>query len=268
MSLSVPTSRRLVFLIVLLSVAVPLLFNADLTHSATPETKQVYANIDSLTEGSLILVSFDFEASSLPEVRPLAEAILNHALRNGLRVVGVSLFAEGTALGEQMLTQAAVKAGKRYGHDYAYLGFRPQYTAAILGMGESISQEFPLDYFGAPLSTLPIFARVSNYDQIATVVSVADGSMPTYWAEYAVAPYGVSLQVALTATMATAYYPYLESGQIKGLLAGLKGAAEYELLLGNPGGGKRGLFALSISQAVLILIIVAGNIGDWRRRRS
>jgi hypothetical protein len=198
----------------------------------------------------------------------LAEAVLNHAFKRDLIVVGLSLFAEGTALGEQMLRRAAVTHGKSYGIDYAYLGFRPQYTAAILGMGESIAGEFPLDYYGDPVESLPIFEQLQDYDQVGMVVSVADGSMPTYWTEYAVAPYGVQLEVALTATMATAYYPYLSSGQITGLLAGLKGAAEYELLLAKPGGGARGLFALSVSQAVLILVILVGNIADLRRRRG
>jgi hypothetical protein len=268
MNLSTTTIRRLLFLIVLLAVALPLMIRVNLTQSASPETKQAFENVDTLQEGSIILVSFDFEASSLPEVKPLAEALLNHAFRKNLRVLGVSLFAEGTALGEQIMRRVAKAYNKVYGADYVYLGFRPQYTAAILGMGESIAGEFPLDYFGTPVENLPLFAHLTNYDQISLVVSIADGSMPTYWAEYAVAPYGARFETLLTATMATAYYPYLSSGQFVGLVAGLKGAAEYELLLGKPGGGKRGLLALSVSQVVMILIIVAGNIADYRRRRE
>jgi hypothetical protein len=244
------------------------MIDADLTHSASPEIEQAYANLDSLPAGSVIIVSFDFEASSLPEVKPLAETILHHAFSRDLRVIGVSFFAEGTALGEQILSQTATLHGKQYGLDYAYLGFRPLYWTAMLNMGESIAGEFPLDYHGEDVITLPLFQEVRNYDQIGLVVSVADGSMPTYWVEYAVTSFDVNLEVALTATMATAYYPYLASGQIKGLLAGLKGAAEYELLSSRPGGGKRGLLALSVSQAVLILIIVAGNVADYRRRRN
>lgn len=268
MNLSTTTTRRLIFLITLVAAALPLLIKVNLAHTATPETHQAFDNIENLPANSILLVSFDFEASSLPEVKPLAEAVLNHAFRKNLRVVGVSLFAEGTALGDQILRGIARSHGKTYGIDYAYLGFRPQYTAAILGMGESIVAEFPTDYYGTPVDSLPLFDDLRNYDQVALVASVADGSMPTYWTEYAVAPYGVDFEVALTATMATAYYPYLASGQIRGLLAGLKGAAEYERLLGRTGGGTRGLLALSVSQVALILIIVVGNIAERRRRKS
>ncbi len=266
--MSVTRTRHIIFLLVALAVACPLLFDIDLSHSASPETRQAFANIDTLPAGSIVMISFDFEASAMPEVRPLAEATLNHCFRNNLHLVGVSLFAEGTALGAQMLESLAREYDRAYGTDYIYLGFRPQYQAAILAMGESIAAEFPEDYYGNPVEELPIFDTLVNYDQIALVISVTDGSMPTYWAEYAVARYGANLQVALTATMATAFYPYLDSGQIKGLLAGLKGAAEYEQLLQMEGGGSRGLLALSVSQTVVILVILAGIFGDYRRRRS
>lgn len=261
-------TRHLIFLIIFLAVAVPLLFNLDLKHGASPETLQAFANIDSLPPGANVMISFDFEASALPEVGPLAQAMINHCFNKDLHIIGLSLFAEGTALGEQMLRRAAKEHGKKYGEDYVYLGFRPQYQSAILGMGESIATVFPQDYFGKPLSNFPIFRELSNYDQIALVISVTDGSMPTYWAEYAVASYNVNLQVALTATMATAFYPYLDSGQIKGMLAGLKGAAEYEQLLQVKGGGGRGLLALSVSQTAVIFVILAGIFIDYRRRRS
>lgn len=260
-------TRYLIFLIVFLAVAIPLLLNLRIGGTPSPETRQAFANIDTLAPGSVVMISFDFEASALPEVSPLATAILNHCFNKGLHVIGVSLFAEGTALGAQMLRQAARRYDKQYGSDYAYLGFRPQYQAAILSLGDSIVGEFPTDYYGDPTAPMPIFRNIANYDQVALVISVADGSMPTYWAEYAVAKFGVHFEAALTATMATAYYPYLDSGQIKGLLVGLKGAAEYEQLLKIKGGGGRGLLALSVSQTVIVLVILAGIIGDYRQRR-
>jgi len=259
--------RRLIFLVILLAVALPLIFNIDLTGRVTDETRQMFDNIEMLQSHSILMVSFDFEASSIAEVRPLAEAILEHACRKELRVVGVSLFAEGTALGEQMLAQVAKKHQLQYGVDYVYLGFRPQYVAAILAMGESIVDEYPADYFGNATAVMPIFRDLKNYNQVDLVVSIADGSMPTYWTEYAVARYDVNLEVALTASMATAFYPYLSSGQIKGLTAGLKGAAEYESLLDCKGGGRRGMFAQSVSQSVVILVIIAGNVVEYFNRR-
>lgn len=261
------SARHIIFLIVGIAVALPIVFNIRLGGTVTPETRQVFANIDSLAPGSIVMVSFDFEASSFAEVRPLADVIVKHAFDKNLRVVALSLFAEGSALGEQLLMKIAQESGKVYGTDYVYLGFRPQYQAAILAMGESIKNEFPLDYHGAATTSLPLMAEVDNYGDIALVTSVADGSMPTYWVEYAVTPHRVKLQSLLTATMATSFYPYLASGQISGIAAGLKGASEYESLLGVDGAGARGLFAQSVSQFAIVLLIIAGNVFErWRRR--
>ncbi len=259
--------RHVVFIIIGIAVTLPIIFNIHLDSTVTPETQQVYANIDSLPAGAVIMVSFDFEASSFAEVRPLSEVIIKHAFAKNLRIVAVSLFAEGAALGEQLLSSLAQSTGKVYGVDYVYLGFRPQYQAAILAMGESISREFPTDYFGNATAGQSLMSEVDNYGDIALIISVADGSMPTYWVEYAVTPHQAKFQTVLTATMATSFYPYLASGQIKGIAAGLKGAAEYESLLGHEGAGSRGLLAQSVSQFAIVLIIIAGNVIERMRRR-
>ncbi len=259
--------RHLVFLVVLLATAIPLLLNVRLTHSASDETKNFFANIDSLSAGSAVLLSFDFEASAFAEIKPLTEAVIGHCFRRNLRIVGLSLFAEGAALGEQTLSRIAREKGKTYGTDYVYLGFRPQYQAAILAIGESLPREFPVDYFGGSTASMPVLSGIVNYEQVALVMSIADGGMPTYWVDYAVTRYHARLQTVLTATMATSFYPYLSSGQIQGLLAGLKGAAEYELLLNESGGGGRGLLAQSVSQMAILAIIIAGNVAGYLSRR-
>jgi hypothetical protein len=262
------SARHAVFMVVALAVILPIVFNVHLHNTVTPETRQVFANIDSLPPGAVLMLSFDFEASSFAEVRPLADVMIRHAFSRNLRIVAVSLFAEGSSLGGQLLASLAGQAGKEYGRDYVYLGFRPQYQAAILAMGESIKAEFPTDYYGQPTGELELLKGVDNYDSIALVTSIADGSMPTYWVEYAVTPHHVNFQTVLTASMATSFYLYISSGQIKGVAAGLKGAAEYEVLYGREGAGSRGLLAQSVSQFAIVLIILAGNLVERLRRRS
>ncbi|MGC9317013.1 MAG: hypothetical protein ACP5KN_03125 [Armatimonadota bacterium] len=74
--------------------------------------------------------------------------------------------------------------------------------------------------------------------------------------------------------MATDLYPYLQSHQLVGLINGLKGAAEYELLLGLEGEdapGMLGMSAQSIAHLLIIVLVIVGNIayfasGRHRRR--
>lgn len=259
-------NRRLIFILITLAVAIPLVIKIGLPNNVTKEVRQVYQEIDQLDSGSVVLISFDHEASSLPEVKPMAVAILRHCFSKNLKVIGLALLAEGTAIGDGILREMAKEYDKKYGMDYLFLGFRPQSQAAILGMGEDIKRVFPLDYTNIPLDQIPMMNEVKNYQDISLIISVADGDMPTYWVDYAVSRYHKKVATAVAAVMATSFYPFLASGQIVGLLGGLKGAAEYEILIKRPGMGQRGMDAQSVSHLVIILLVILGNATYFLKR--
>jgi len=261
-------SRQLIFVLIALSVAVPLVIRIGLSNEVTSEVMQVYEEIDRLDPGSVVLISFDHEASSLPEVKPMAQAFLRHCFAKKLKVIGLALLAEGTAIGEQILRETADEYEAGYGENFVFLGFRPQFQAAILGMGEDMERVFPEDYSSTPLVRLPMMRNVRNYEDIALIISVSDGDMPVWCVDYAVSRYHKRLAVAATAVMATSFYPFLSSGQMIGLLGGLKGAAEYEILIEKPGMGQRGMDAQSVCHLVIILLVIVGNVGYFRRRSS
>ena len=260
-------SRRLIFVLIAFSVAIPLVIKIGLPNDVTSEVMQVYKELDQLDSASVVLISFDHEASSLPEVKPMAVAILHHCFSKDLKVVGLALLAEGTAIGDEILREIAKEYDKEYGKDYLFLGFRPQYQAAILGMGEDIKRVFPQDYKNISLDQIPMMRDIKNYQDVSLIISVADGDMPAYWVDYAVSRYHKKVATAVTAVMATSFYPFLASGQIVGLLGGLKGAAEYEILIEKPGMGQRGMDAQSVSHLVIILLVILGNAGYFLRRK-
>jgi hypothetical protein len=261
-------SRQIIFVLIALSVAVPLVIKLGLPNQVTSEVTAVYDEINQLDSGSVVLISFDHEASSLPEIKPMAQAILRHCFERKLKVVGIALLAEGTAIGEQILRETAGEYGAKYGASYVFLGFRPQQQAAILGMGEDLRRVFPEDYSGKSLLKIPMMKKIESYKDISLIISVADGDMPVWWVDYAVSRYHKKLATACTAVMATSFYPFLSSGQIVGLLGGLKGAAEYEILIDKPGMGQRGMDAQSVCHLVIILLVIAGNVGYFIKKPS
>jgi hypothetical protein len=263
-------SRRWVFALMGVGVIAALIIKPGLPLRITSDTRDVFATIESLDSTNVVMISFDHEASSLPEVRPLAQAVVDHCFRRKIPVVGLALFSEGTAAGYSLLVERSQEFDRAYGTGWVYLGFRPQYASAILGMGERIGDVFEADYEGNALASLPLSERVRNYEDIDLVISVADGSMPTYWVEYARSRYDQRVVAALTAVMVTSFLPYLESGQLDGILAGLKAAAEYEDLLGTPGAGTRGMDAQSVAHGIIVVLIIVGNVRLWmgRKRRT
>jgi hypothetical protein len=260
-------NRRLIFILMALSVATPLIFKIGFPNKVTREVRRVYQEIDQLDSGSVVIISFDHEASSLPEVKPMVVAILRHCFSKDLKVIGLALLAEGTAIGDGILREVAKEYDKEYGKDYVFLGFRPQYQAAILGMGEDIKRVFPQDYKNISLGQMPMMRGIKNYQDVSLIITVADGDMPAYWVDYAVSRYHKKVATAVTAAMATSFYPFLASGQIVGLLGGLKGAAEYEILIQKPGMGQRGMDAQSVSHLVIILLVILGNASYFLRRK-
>ncbi|MBI5266374.1 MAG: hypothetical protein HY851_03995, partial [candidate division Zixibacteria bacterium] len=190
-------ARHWIFLGLLVVVVVTILLNLTTKVTPSEETRKLYRIIDSLPAGSTRRISFDHEASALPEIRPLTLAILRHAFSRGHRLIGVALLAEGTGIGYRALEQTAAEYGKTYGADHAYLGFQPQSIAAILSMGESIKATFPRDYLGAPYDSVPLLASTVNYKQIAIVISIADGSLSQQWIEYGHARFDIPASIRL-----------------------------------------------------------------------
>jgi len=261
-------SRHLVFLGLFVLIAVVMLIGGGSEVKVSPQTQKMYDFLDSLPRGSVVMVSFDHEASSLPEIRPIAEALLRHAYSRDQKLVGVALMAEGTLIGYRLMESTAREYDKNYGEDFVFLGFKPQYVAAILSMAESIEATFPEDYFGTPVGQLPLMEGVDNYQDVAAVMSIADGSFTTHWIEYGRIRHNLTVIAGVTAAMVTTYDPYLASGQLETMIGGLRGAAEYEQLIGVPGGGGRGMPAQTASHIYVLLMIVAGNVAWWMSRRK
>ncbi len=261
-------SRHWAFIGLFVVVTAAMLIHIPMKLRISPNTQKMFNYIDSLPAGSVLIVSFDHEASSLPEIRPLSQAILRHAFKKDLKLIGVSLLSEGTLIGYRMMRNTAKEYGREYGKDYVYLGFRPQYIAAILSMGESIEQTYPQDYLGQPYASYPLTKLVKNYDDVSAVISIADGNFTTHWIEYGAARYHVRVLAAVTAAMVTSYDPYLASGQLYSMVGGLVGAAEYEKLLGIGGGGSRGMLAQTSSHLYVILLIIIGNVIYFSERKK
>lgn len=260
--------REVIYILIVAAITVPLFLPLGLKQRVTPEVEKFYRSIEELPAGSTVLVSFDFEASTVAETKPLAYAVVRQLFSKDIFVVSLSMLAEGTGLGYDFLTKIAQEYSKRYGEDYLFLGFRPQYQATILGLGEDFSKVFPKDYSGHELSTLQLTQKVKNYVDIAMIISIADGDLPQYWVDYAQTRYQKKVLAAVTAVMATTYYPYLSSGQFSGLVGGLKGAAEYESLLGQPGLGSKGMEAQSLGHILIIFLIIAGNLTLLAKRNK
>jgi len=103
---------------------------------------------------------------------------------------------------------------------------------------------------------------------VPLLIDVAAGPEVDRWIRLAQPTYRFKAAFGATAVMAPAYYPYLDSGQLSGLLVGMRGGAEYEELLGAPGQATQGMTLQSMAHLLVAALVILGNIGYVVGRRA
>lgn len=262
--------RRWLYLVMLAAVVLPFLLHLELpVGKPSPSTTSVYDYIDELPAGSVIQIAFDYAPASMPELEPMAKAIVRHAFRKNHRILAMTLHPQGALMIKRVIDAIGAEMDKEYGVDWVNAGYKPGGVAVILGMARDIPEVYAnTDALGNRLSTLPMMKGIVTYDDIALMVDIASNSLPFAWVAYAHEQYNLSVAAGVTAVMATDLYPYWTSGQLVGVINGLKGAAEYEQLVGAPGLGLLGMSSQSICHVLIILFIVLGNVGYFLKRRK
>lgn len=261
--------RRLIFLLIAVVTLLPLLYPLGLPIRVSPEVRAVYNYIENLPERSVLLLSLDFDPASKPELHPMALAILRHAFRKNLRVIGMTMWITGTSLAESVFAQVAQEQSKERGKDYVFLGWGPGGANVIISMGQNLQAAFPTDYYGVKTSELPALKNVRSLRDVQYTVSLSAGSPGLEsWYVFGKEKYGFELGGGCTAVSAPGLYPLIDTGQINGLLGGLRGAAEYETLVDIKGNATAGMDAQSATHFLIIVLIVVCNLFYFLTRQE
>ena len=260
--------RRLIFLLIGLGTALPLLFPVNLPVTVTPRVQAFHDTIEALPEGSRVLLSLDFEPDTMAELMPMAKSVLRHCFRKNLKVIVITLYPSGPGLAEEAVRVASEAEKKVRNVDYAFLGYKSGFQTVMIGIGESIRQQFPVDFYHTPLDSIPVMRGVDSYKQIDLVVNLTASSAAEYWIQFAVGRNGKPLILGMTAVMATDYYPYLSSRQVLGMIGGMKGAAEYERILDLFGDARRGMDAQSMVHVIVAALVLLGNVAFLASKRD
>ena len=262
--------RRILFVALAVAIVVPLLVPLPLPLAVSPMVRDLYDAVEQVPDHSIVLVSADYDPAGKPELDPFYLALMHQLGRKDLRVVILSLWAAAPPLTEQVLLDVGFETtyGKKRGVDFVHLGFKEGRQIVMKAMGQSIRQTFPKDYEGHPVADVPLMREVDTFRDIALLVDVSAGNPGVKeYVQVVQSRYGIRMVGACTAVSGPDYVPYYKAGQLLGLAAGMKGAAEYEKLVGHPGSATTGMAAQSASHVLLIAFIFFGNVMYFRARR-
>ncbi len=266
--------RRVVFLYVGIAVALPLFMTLSQKITVSPEVEAVYNTLEGLPKGSKVLVSFDYDPPSAPELQPMAEAFLYYCFAHDLKVIMMGLWPQGPmqanlAIEEVLKNEKIESKNLKYGEDYVNLGFQTGYEFVIQRMGSDFRSMFPTDYRGTPYEQIPLVKNVKNFSNIDYCFNLSAGFPGTReWVQIAVDRYGVILGAGNTAVQAPQMYPFMRAGQLVGLLGGMVGAAEFELLTKWIGKGTKFMISQSFAHVIVIAFIIIGNVAFFRSERK
>ena len=263
--------RRWIFLIIAAVVIVPLIFPVGLPIRPTDTTKNVYDSIEKLPAGSKVLLSVEYSPSTRPENHPMTISILRHLFKNNHKVFITCLWPDGQFMAQDAINQVAKQEfNKTYGVDYVFLGFRPGNEAVVKGIVSNLRKLYTVDVYQKKIDEIPLMKGINNFKDFDFLFSSSAGFPGTIeWVQYASDPTGIPMASGVTSIQVNEVMPYVQAGQMVGVLAGMPGAAEYEALINQKGTATSGMDAQSVAHLVIVLFIILGNVSFFiERNRS
>jgi len=283
--------RRYIFLVIFLAVAVPIFLKLKIDIRVTDEVNAFYKAIAELSSGTRVLVACDYDPGSEPELQPMTEAGFRYFITNKIRFIIIGLWPQGpmqankalVAINEARDEYIVVNDEKlyfgtdlvvvgsdtaRYGIDFVNLGFQAGNELVIQRMGSSVRAAFQTDLrFGKPIEDFDIMRglnKLSDFDFIYNISAGYPGTVE--WVQFAVDRFHVPCGSGSTAVQAPQVYPYLDTGQLSGLMGGMKGAAELEKLVGFKDKATMSMVSQTAAHIFVVLFIVIGNLAYFATR--
>lgn len=274
--------RKVIFIMTFLAVAVPMFYPLHLPIVPEESVESIFKKIEAIPEGSKVLLSFDYDPASKPECHPMAIANLRHIFKKNLKAVIVQLWPFGGAMASEAILEIKKEFKEIYnreieeGVDYCILGYKVGGAILIQQSGDDFNGTFLEDINGRKASELPLTKDVKNIKDFELILSYSAGDPGIkQWVMIADAQYKVPVAGGVTAVTAPEISPYLNSGQLLGLMAGLRGAADYETMVIKKfppfsdyvNSAIAGMDPQNIVHLMIIIFIIIANIIYWHDKK-
>lgn len=216
---------------------------------------RVRATLDAMREAPLVVVGFDPDVGTYPEIRPTVRVLLGDLLARDAQLVFVSLTPEGRAL--LVAELGRLEAGGTDPSAIVDLGFVSGAEAALVSLSRSVRAPGAQEVVGARLDAFGLGA--------ADLIVVVGGNDlgPRTWVEQALPRVGQPPTVAVAPTiLLPELVPYVESGQLDGLIATPMDGASYRAAVdpeGQGGGTDRPPDPLALLLGMLVAVGVIGQ---------
>lgn len=243
---------------------------------AWPGVESAFTAIENLPTGSVVLVNWAYDPSFAGEMDQAVLPVLEHLLRQDLRLVFISQLPGGPATARRMLAAASrdLPSPRQAGSSPIQAGYLPGGVSALPLLGEAPARSLPADIQGRTLTNRESLAALETGSAGLLLIVAASAEEVQRWLEQ-IQPLNPAPLVAVTSAAADPpLRPYADSGQIVGLVSGYAGGIAYRQRLGDlissdqQESQRRQISAQNWALAVLLLVAVAGNLSALYERRE
>ena len=265
------TMRPFIYVLLCLAVLIPFLLPYDLTQAtfniAGTPAAEFYDTLQKIPANSTVLLSFDYDPSLSGEMDLQATAIARDLVKRGVKIIAVSTLETGPQIAQRILDPLARASGNyKYGSNYliVYLPGHEAGLAQLAAAGLTSTTDF-VDQ--KPVAQFLTAAKIRNLSDLSLVIELAGTEEPLKtWVEQVQPRAGVRLAAAVSAAVEPKARAYRNAHQLTAMMAGLLGAAQFEVLDNQPGLAVISVNAQTAAQLVIVFFIVLGNIVFWISR--
>lgn len=271
--------RRIIFLIVFLALSIPLLLKYTVPPAQMNDAELFFKMVDDyqVQAGDYAFVALDFGPNSQAENFPQAQVVIEHLMRKRLPVILFSIYYQAEPFLKMIPERVAAELKDEnptekweYGRDWVNLGYRPGASLLIQAIPRSrnLAELFERDVRGNLLRDLPAFSGLRKLEQIKILAQFTSlvGAFDAYLQFFKKEDYVPLFGHGCTSITIPDAFIYLDSGQIKGLLGGVAGAAWYSHLLSQRYPDRKQdqslviNTGLGVAQLLIIFLIILGNV--------
>lgn len=268
--MNIITTRRIIFVLVFIILAFGVMFSDKIIPKklVTSPVKSIYDFIEESSPDDVVLLSLNYSPGSDAELTPMTKALTRHLFTKNVKFVYFTFDQRGLTLVSNTVNEVAKEMNKERNKDFVSLGFIPQPTNAIILMGTNFKRLVPKTEDGVPLDEVDFLKNIKTLSNFRLVIDITPaGTIDGWWIPLGVELYRIKLAGGCTGVMGTDYYPYTQTGQLVGIMAGVTGAFQYEALIKNPDLAYKRMVPQLFIHVFIIIIILLGNAQYLYKKR-
>lgn len=260
--------NRVFYWILFIGLMVPFVRPLALPVVITEQTQTLYDGLLEVQPGEVVVINIAAGVGSWPEVLSPLVASVKLLVEQDVKVVGWSTNIDGQVTWEEVVKSVPGFQDYVYGEDYAYLGYYAGEETGVAQLGSDIRSVFTTDYEGTPIDQVAIMDNVNNAEDVAAVISVDAGDSGVYYVRHWKSNYGTPVGEICTGILGSNVYPFWKSGDMFGLVISVRGGAEMEKLIDEPGSATIKMDAINVSHLMVVVAVLLANIGYFVTRRN